>query len=121
MSEPRRALARADRTRIEFRIWLHFFSCNRKPASRSGTISAVGSNGIFMNICLDIGGNLNYKRSWDLTTIPDKLLNSEFSRRRARKRQVEISDDPEVAESRRKQREYRAQRRREGKDKNKPK
>jgi hypothetical protein len=53
----------------------------------------------------------------NLSKIPDKLIYAEAARRRAQKREYTLKDDPATAETRRKQREYRAERRKAGKDK----
>jgi hypothetical protein len=50
-----------------------------------------------------------HRQDWDLSTIPDTLLFSEYSRRRAKLREYKTKDaevSPEQAEKNRKNREY---------------
>jgi cell division inhibitor SulA len=61
---------------------------------------------------------MNYSPRWNLSTIPDIDLRREWARRNGLKggRKIEPASDKATEEARRKQREYRRQRRAEGKD-----
>jgi hypothetical protein len=60
-----------------------------------------------------------YRKGWDLATIPEEVLKREWARRNGLKggRKIEPASDKATEEARRKQREYRRRRRAEGKDK----
>jgi hypothetical protein len=67
---------------------------------------------------------MKYRKDWDLRSIPwdaipDDLLKSWWARRSAGRREYKIEPAPnkQIAEKRHAQREYRRQRRAEGKDK----
>lgn len=60
-----------------------------------------------------------YTNCWDMSSIPDDVLKSEWARRNSAKRKKRAGGRKvtSTSEAARKQREYRRQRRAEGKDK----